>query len=207
MFTVLIKPKYVQAHVERIYDLCRKHLGVDFDFVCLTDEPRRSELPIRFIDVSKYELDTWWNKMLMFKRGVSGPEKNLYFDLDVNIVGDASFLLDEIYSDALTVVDTPWKDDAWKREFYLGRANAEAFSRYGNTSVVGWFGDSQDYLTEYFFENIFEVTSKHFGDDTFLNSYPKKRYFSRKIECDISWIKYIEDPRIFISYKSIVPRP
>ena len=194
MFCVLAKPKYTIQHVERLYGLLDRYLSREFNLVCLTDQTLSSDLPISFINVREYELDTWWNKVLIFQYANYG----LYFDLDVDIKKNIDFLLEDIENGKICVVDTPWKDKAYFEQT-SSRVNTEAFLCYGNTSVMGWRGN-HTYLVSLLFENIFKHVLENYGDDTFINRNGKIKYFRREIDSAVGEL-YFKDPAILIHYQ------
>lgn len=170
--------------------------------ICLTDSHWKTSLPITFVDVTKYELDIWWNKVAMFDSLISGPGINLYFDLDVRIVGNIDFLVDDVTDDSLFVVDTVWKDEAYLKAKYFKKFG-DAFYCYGNSSVLGWFGYSQEFLIEKLLADPF-ITMEHYGDDTYLNRYAKTKYFQQKI-CDSQSTSMFSmtDKRVLIHTKDL----
>ena len=177
-----------------LYNSLLQYLSTDFNLICLTDSDHKTDIPVRFIDITAVDLDTWWNKVLIFDNSISGQGQNLYFDLDTKIVGNVDFLLDEIEHNKLAVVDTPWKPkDIIDKD--------PKFYCYGNSSVMGWFGDEHDYLSSLLLSDIFKHTAEHYGDDTFINHYGKIKYFSNKIQHAEKERMYTRDPRILINYK------
>ena len=201
----MVKPSYSIEHVERLYDQVRKYLTRNFKFICLTDSGWKTDRPIEFIDAARFELDTWWNKVALFSREVSGPGINLYFDLDTLIKGSVNFLADEVKQGFLKVVDTVWKNDEWWRLVdKLDHKNKEGFFCNGNSSVMGWVGDSHHYLFEMLMSDIFKHTSEHYGDDTFINKYGRVAYFPKKIMTTAAQKRVrLEDERILIHYRTI----
>jgi hypothetical protein len=200
VYCVLVKPLYNIKYVERLYNGVKDNLGVPFKLFCLTDSKWKTSLPIEFVDVTNYQLDTWWNKLVMFDSSVSGPDVNLYLDLDVKIVGNLDFLT-HIQYDGLYVVDSVWKGGD-----YLNARNykkfGNAFYCYGNSSVLGWRGKSQQYLLDKVIEDPF-ITMKHFGDDTYLNSCANIKYFEQLI-CDYysdDVMFQMRDKRVLIHFK------
>jgi len=187
-------------HVERLYGLLDRYLSRDFNLVCLTDQTLESDLPITFIDVREYELDTWWNKVLIFKYADYG----LYFDLDVDIKMKLDFLFDDIQDDYISVVDTPWKDEAYFSQKST-RVSLEAFLYYGNTSVMGWRGN-HTYLVDMLLDDVFEHTTKHYGDDTFINMHGRVKYFRTEIDSALG-DPYFKDPAIIIHYQPKLSAP
>ena len=114
--------------------------------------------------------------MLIFKDDISKERINLYFDLDIDILKNIDCLIDDIEKEKLCVVDTFWKNSQSYFE-NVELKNLKSFVEYGNTSVMGWIGKSQNYLFEYFYNDIFKHTIEHFGDDTFINRNANKKYF------------------------------
>ena len=194
-----MKPKYSVSDVERLFNMCCKYISIDFKFNCLTDGPARIENSIQYYNIEKYELDTWWNKMLIFHNDYSSNGINIFFDLDISIEKNIDCLINMIDDDKISVVDTPWKNAKY---FAQNSKNKDAFLAYGNTSVIGWIGKKHHILFERFYDNIFEVTSKHFGDDTYINQYENKRYFDTII--DSFKMNKVNDPHIIVNYKKLI---
>lgn len=183
IFCVLVKPKYTFSNVISLYNKVSKNINHEFEFVCLTDHEPFIYNGINMVNVSSYDLDTWWNKVLMFDKQHSG-NTNLYFDLDVDICSSIDCLVEQIDHEHITVVDTPWKDSSYFAQKYKGvRAYkiADALFYYGNTSVMGWRGDKQ-HLVDLLLSDIFTHTSQHYGDDTFINKNAKIKYFDFDIQ-------------------------
>lgn len=200
VYCVLVKPLYNIKYVERLYNGVKNNLSYPFNMICLTDSRWDTDLPITFVDTTKYELDTWWNKVVMFDESISGLGVNLYFDLDVEIIGNIDFLVDGVIDDSLFVVDTVWKDDAYLKAKHFKKFG-DAFYCYGNSSVLGWLGNTQDYLIKKLIADPF-ITMKHYGDDTYLNHYAKTKYFQQKI-CDYqsTVMSLMKDKRVLIHTK------
>jgi hypothetical protein len=199
IFCVLVKPKYTFGDVQRLYNSISKNINQKFEFVCLTDHETMIYNNIDMINVSSYDLETWWNKVLMFDRKYSG-DVNLYFDLDVDINSPIDPLIDQIEDEHITVVDTPWKDSSYFAQKYKGvRAYkiADALFYYGNTSVMGWKGNKQ-HLVDLLLSDLFTHTSQHYGDDTFINKNAKIKYFDYDIQ---RFFPGVPEKGILINYK------
>lgn len=79
--------KYGIEYVERLRDMVRRHLPLEHDMVCLTDQPET--VPgVRMIYLNYPELSGWWAKMVLFSFQSNNPHRLLYFDLDTVIVDD-----------------------------------------------------------------------------------------------------------------------
>lgn len=183
VFCVLVKPKYTFSNVLKLEKQLRQHLHLPFEMVCLTDHEELIYDNIKLINIASYDLETWWNKVLIFSDKFSS-NINLYFDLDIEINDNITSLVDQLDNNHIFVVDTPWKNHEYFAQKYKGvRAYkiADALFHYGNTSVMGWKGHHQ-YLVDHLLSDIFTHTSKHFGDDTFINRHGKVEYFNFDIK-------------------------
>ena len=89
------------------------------------------------------------------------------------------FLLNNITEENITVVDTVWKNENYFKNAKKVRRNSAFFS-YGNSSVLGWTGNSHQFLVDMLFDYPMH-TIEHFGDDTYINKYGKIKYFDQKI--------------------------
>jgi len=141
-------------------------------------------------------------KYCLFDKTISGPDINIYFDLDINIMGNIDFLLESITDTNVTVVDTIWKN---KNYFHLNKnvKFKDAYISYGNSSVLGWKANSHQFLVDMLLDNPMH-TIEHYGDDTFINKYGKVNYFQQKIQTNIRKMeKDIVDKRIMINYKDL----
>ena len=109
--------------------------------------------------------------------------RGLYFDLDVDIKGSIDFLIDELEKDKICTIDTPWKDEKFFSQPGPEK-ELEPYIHYGNTSVMGWIGDHR-YLVHRLLDDVFEHTSKFYGDDGFIHKYGKIKHFSNKIDTEM----------------------
>lgn len=124
---------------------------------------------------------------------------NLYFDLDVLFTNNINFLIKDPHDD-LYVVDTVWKN----KKFFELNKDKDAFTGYGNSSVMLWQGHNFDYLTEMLLIDPFKHTAEHFGDDTFISMWGNCRYLDRRIiphNFTNSSTHLVVDPCIYINHK------
>jgi hypothetical protein len=80
---------YTQAHVDNIYNSCKKYIKADFEFYCLTDMP--NEFTNKNINkvTLQHNWPIYWSKMELFKPGVFPIDSNIfYIDLDTLITND-----------------------------------------------------------------------------------------------------------------------
>lgn len=195
IFSVLVKPKYSVDNVVRIFNQCKQHCTRPFEFNVITD--RELNLPeIKSYNLSEYDLDTWWNKMLIFHPMFVSESTNLYFDLDIDIRKNIDDMFDQV-SDNILVVDAWWKNEKYFRQVVK---NKDAFLNKGNTSIIGWKGD-KTFLWNYFYNDFETHTIEHFGDDTFINQYGNVKYFKNNIN-----LSYASDKntKIAIHHKQVL---
>ena len=81
--------KYGIQYVERLRNMVKRHLPVDHEFICLTDQPEDVD-GITFIPIGEWSgmLPGWWAKMLLLSNAWRGDLRTIYLDLDTVVVGD-----------------------------------------------------------------------------------------------------------------------
>lgn len=92
---VNVGKKYPPVFVDRLYSMVRRHLGYQYEFVCITDAPRNYEdLPIRVVAPEK-SWPGWWAKFNLFSEACipAGPHV-LFFDLDLVILNSINCFID-----------------------------------------------------------------------------------------------------------------
>ena len=88
--------KYSDLHVNRLYNMVKRHLTLPFNFVCFTENPERcnSSIDIRPLPIVP-TIQGWWWKTYIFSDYHFGIEDvNLYFDLDMVIIKNIDKLID-----------------------------------------------------------------------------------------------------------------
>lgn len=83
---VWIGQRYGKEYVERLRSMVLRHSkGYRVRVICLTD--RREQIEgVEMIDVSEYQLDRWWPKMILFDPTIRGRGDCIYLDLDTVVV-------------------------------------------------------------------------------------------------------------------------
>lgn len=76
---------YPIEHVEKLRNMVSRHLMVEHEIVCLTDQEDRCD-DVVFIDIGVLGLPGWWGKMALFEPSWRLVAKVLYFDLDTVII-------------------------------------------------------------------------------------------------------------------------
>lgn len=156
--------KYGPEYVNRLYAMVRRHLGGDFDFVCLTDDDRGIRQEVRCLPIPPLELDMKpgqpdraWKKLTTFEADLHGLRGTaLFIDLDVVVVGslDAFF---ELPGEFLIIHDyaRPWRPrritgNSSVYRFELGmHADVLAYFRAHADEVQARFRNEQAYLSDF----------------------------------------------------------
>ena len=126
--------KYTHEHVNKLFNSL-KH--IDADFFCYTENSQGIDKNVDIISIPKKPaLKKWWNKLAMFSNEFPLQGNTLFFDLDVDIVGDLDKFISYIDWGVLSVVG------AWHK---MGN---EVYSRPQNydvdmhSSVMTWNSDN-----------------------------------------------------------------
>lgn len=142
--------EYKPEHVQRIYDMIRKHVKFHYDFVCYSDLDFPFAGQIRKL---YYGWPNWWSKLEIFR----DIEDSFYIDLDMTIHGDITDIVSRSYDFAALSNMNP-------RIAGIGSA------------MMAWSGNKR-FLYDSFRENphryIAEnksIGTEHWGDQGFINS-------------------------------------
>ena len=71
IYTVKWGDKYNYQHVNNVYEACKEFYTEDFDFFCLTENPKgldKNITPLALPGGNK--LVKWWNKMYLFDSNI-----------------------------------------------------------------------------------------------------------------------------------------
>lgn len=157
--------KYGSEYVNRLYAMVRRHLGGEFNFVCLTDDadgirPEVQCLPIPplQVDLAPGQRDGAWKKLTTFEADLHGLRGTaLFLDLDVVIVGR----LDEFFTQPgqfLIIHDYP-------RFWRFGERVV------GNSSVYRFELGAHADLLAHFRANMDEMRAKYRNEQDFLSHF------------------------------------
>jgi hypothetical protein len=167
-----IKDKYRDSHVYDLFWQVKRYYKKKFNFYLLTNLTTIIHPEIKIIDVSKWKLDGWWNKMLLFHPEIDKEGTNLYFDLDVTLHRDISEIDKFITRDKLTSVYCYWKPIDWldlsKQEKVVQEDPDMKFPSFYNTSVMGWQGGSLCDIWRDFNKDPEFIMTMYRGNDDYL---------------------------------------
>ena len=78
--------KYNFDYVNRLYNMCKRHCSLNFNFACLTENPSGINPNINILPLPKAELYGWWYKPYLFSQDFPLDGNLLFFDLDIVII-------------------------------------------------------------------------------------------------------------------------
>mgnify|MGYP000397794461 CR=1 FL=1 len=91
--------KYSSDYVNKLYNGVKRHCTLDFEMVCLTDDPRGIHQDIKILRLPG-GIAGWWCKPYMFSKDLPLKGVVLYMDLDVVIADN----IDKLFT---------WQPDHW----------------------------------------------------------------------------------------------
>ncbi|MEY3992823.1 MAG: hypothetical protein RIS04_1586 [Pseudomonadota bacterium] len=144
--------KYGPEYVNRLYAMVKRHLSLDFQMVCLTDDDKgiRPEvhcLPIPPLDLPPGIPERGWTKLVTFAQDLHGLRGTaLFLDIDVVVVGS----LDDFF--------------AQPGEFLIIHDYKRPWRVTGNSSVYRFELGAHPEVLSYFREN-FESIRKQFRNE------------------------------------------
>ena len=177
--TVTEKPeegrdKYRDANVWDIFWQVKKYFNHNYTFNLLTNFTTIMHPDIKIIDISKWQYDGWWNKMLLFNPEIDKEGINIYFDLDLTIQNDISNIDQFIFPHLLTAVYSFWKPIDWldlnKQEKSVQEDPDMRFPTFYNSSVMGWVGHTMHQVWRDFYKDDQYIMNQYRGNDDYLGN-------------------------------------
>lgn len=155
VFCVNVGNKYPAEYVYKLKSAVNRHLSIPHTFQVYTDNTEAYDFSIPV----KHNLETWWNKLLVFEN----VGTCLYFDLDVIIHNSVDCLVSSITND-FCMVKPSWKDPL-KAKVIEDRPDIG--TSFANSSVMGW-KDSR-HILKHFLQDPELYMFKYRGDDRYLH--------------------------------------
>lgn len=172
--------KYSSSYVNKLYNMVKRNLDLDFEFCCLTDDATGLSSNIKVVPISDDSDRGWWYKMHFFNAQLF-PKGHIiiYLDLDIVIVGKINFLLER--SHILTVAP--------------GFKNPKLI----NSSIMVFESGTLHFLYEEYKLNRSVIVSKYRGDQDwifvqaqpFLGTFDRDKVISFKAHCHSLAFPYI----------------
>lgn len=111
---------YGANYVNTLYDMVRRNIPDGFPgaFYCITDDPQGIHPDVKIIPLPA-DLERWWGKLYMFKRGLfHDGSRMLFMDLDTLVVGSLSRLVE--YDGQFATLKDFGGERAWTGHHCLG---------------------------------------------------------------------------------------
>ena len=157
--------KYISKYANVLYNMCKRHITVDYDFYCITDDPKGLDSHIKTIQLpNDPAIKTWWSKLWMFGADFPLEGNILYFDLDIIIFNN----INELFT------HNPGKFHII-RDFNRCRVKDWKMS---NSSVMRWEAGTMNYLWNEFKADAPKIMSQNHGDQDWI---------TKRAKDDINW--------------------
>lgn len=165
--------KYSSEYVNRLYKMCKRNCSIDFEFVCLTEDPKDINENITIIPLPQ-GLEGWWCKPYIFSKDLPLDGTVLYMDLDVVLSGS----IDKLFT---------FEPDRWCIIRDFTRRMRPQWQKY-NSSVIRFNKGQLDHLWQEFSRNKLSHMRKHFGDQDFIYEMDKSaKYWPDKWIMSWKW--------------------
>ena len=153
--------KYISEYANVLYNMCKRHTTVPYEFHCVTDDVTGLNPDIHVIKFPKDVswIKTWWSKLWMFSDALPIKGNVLYFDLDVIIHRNIDALFN--YQGKFNII----------RDF--NRCRIKDWS-YCNSSVMRWRTGEMNYLHDDFIQRPHEIMGQNHGDQDWITKRAKQ---------------------------------
>jgi hypothetical protein len=152
--------KYSADYVNRLYNMVARHCTLDYEFVCLTDDPADIDYRVKTIPLPR-GISGWWCKPYMFSKDLPLNGTVLYMDLDVVIANN----IDKLFT---------WSPGHWCTIRDFTRAMRPKWHKY-NSSVVRFEAGSLDFVWTEFDKDKINIQKRLHGDQDWLYEVTHKR--------------------------------
>lgn len=148
--------KYTSSYANILFNMCKRHLTVPFEFHCITENPSELSNEIKVITLpSQTGIERWWSKMYMFSNTLPIQGTILYFDLDVMIFRNIDRLFTHQPGDFMII-----------RDFNRCRTNDW---KYSNSSVMRFESGKLNYLWDEFSKGAVSIMRSNHGDQDYIH--------------------------------------
>ena len=146
--------KYSSQYVNVLYNMCKRHSTLPFNFVCLTDNPADLNSNIIVKTLPNLPIHGWWYKPYVFSKDLNLKGEVLFLDLDI-IVHNNIDKLWSIYPNSFVIIRdfTRHMNPGWKKF---------------NSSVFRFNVKNYNWVWEDFEKNFQKIISKTHGDQDYL---------------------------------------
>lgn len=145
--------KYSHEYVNRLYNMCKRHCKLDFEFVCVTENSRNINPEITILPLPS-NLKGWWVKPYMFSPDLKLNGTILYMDLDVVIANN----IDHLFT---------WNPKDWCIIRDFTRKMRPHWRRY-NSSIIRFNSNQLAHIWNEFKREPEKIMRRFHGDQDFI---------------------------------------
>jgi len=145
--------KYSFDYVNKLYEMVKRNCTLDFEMVCLTDDPKGIDPRVKILPLPNF-LTGWWCKPYIYSNDLPLKGTILYIDLDVVIAGN----IDKLFT---------YQPDHWCTVRDFTRAMRPKWKKY-NSSVVKFKTGQLHHVWENFQKDYKSIQRRLFGDQDWL---------------------------------------
>ena len=145
--------KYSAEYVNRLYNMVERNCTLDYEFVCLTDDPNGINQNVKILPLPG-GMSGWWCKPYMFSKDLPLKGTVLYMDLDVVIADNIDKLI-------------TWQPNQWCTIRDFTRVMRPKWQRY-NSSIVRFKIGQLDHVWTNYLKDKNEIEKRLHGDQDWL---------------------------------------
>jgi hypothetical protein len=161
IITVKIGTKYNSTYVNRVFDMCNKHITYPFTFLCYTDDKEGLNPNVQVIPFIDNKLKPIvHNKLFLFSKEIEdqicSSFPRLFFDIDIVIKDNIDKLCEHAFftTEPLGVINASWKQHTKKEieNVNLHQINSSCmiWKPYANVNIwKKYVSDKQYYMSKY----------------------------------------------------------
>ena len=146
--------KYSPQYVNVLYNMCKRHCTIPFDFVCLTENPTGLIKEIIVKPLPKDPLHGWWMKPFVFSQANNFEGDVLFLDLDLVIYDNINKLWEYSESDFMIIRD-------------FTRSTNHNWNKF-NSSVFKFTAKNYYWIWDDFIKDYKKIIYKNHGDQDYL---------------------------------------
>lgn len=145
--------KYSSDYVNTLYNMVKRNCTLDFEFICLTDDPHGINPNIGTIPLPD-GIEGWWCKPYIFSNDLGLRGTILYMDLDVVIADN----IDQLFT---------FGNDSWCTIRDFTRKMRPTWPKY-NSSIIKFRSGQLNHYWENFKKHQRSIQKKFHGDQDWL---------------------------------------
>ena len=149
--------KYISQYVNVLYNMCKRHITVPYEFHCITEDPTGLDSHIKTIKLPNDPwLKTWWSKLWMFGSHLPLQGNILYFDLDIIVFRNIDNLFTHNPGKFMIIRD-------------FNRCRIKDW-KLCNSSVMRWQTGTMNFLWDDFKIRHTQIMQSNHGDQDYITA-------------------------------------